>query len=811
MPIFLKICLFSVLLTPVFAQFETSYQPETTKNNDLLHTELHLKPNWQKKQIAGSATLRLKPHFYDQKSVILDAKGFEIQGVIGQKGDTLKYTYDGFHLNINLGRTYTRKDTFSVAINYVAKPYEAAFESSSKSTEHGLYFIFDSNKPLHFWSQGETQGNSFWFPTMDTPNQKHTQDIFLTVDNQYVTLSNGKLLTSIINADSTRTDHWQQLKPHAPYLTMIAGGLFDVQKEKAANNIELSYYVEPNYAPFSKAIFGRTAEMMAFFEQKLGVPYAWDKYAQMVVRDFKAGAMENTTATIHAENTLRDLNDLVDKNEDNTIAHELFHHWFGDLVTAESWSNLPLNESFANYSEYLWMEHKYGRAEADFHHQEELEGYLSESNEKQENLVRYHYADREDMFDAHSYNKGGRVLHMLRKYVGDEAFFEALKLYLTQNKFKAAEIHDLRKAFETVVGEDLNWFFDQWFLAKGHPILGVKEYYKDGKLTITLEQQQNLEQTPTYKLPLKIGVWTEDGKYNFDAILQDAIQIFTFDVSKKPLLVLVDEDTQLLGEILHQKSVEALKFQFLNAPNVLSRMVAFDSLAAVYAYKPDVLALLTAAKEDVCWQIREKAIGFQETIKAENPLETVATVLKLVRYDAKPAVRAAAIKLLRNLGTSTVHTPVYLKALADTSYAVRAAALQSLIDTQNEVADSLVKSLKNTNSSAIQLVLAEYFSKPTHPDFDWFVAKIPSQNASVLYESLQLFGALLLREKADKQVIGLQILENHARNHPQIYVRFGAFQTLQPFSGDRKIEKIIKDIVAKETDPMLLKVYRRFD
>ncbi len=133
------------------------------------------------------------------------------------------------------------------------------------------------------------------------------------------------------------------------------------------------------------------------------------------------------------------------------------------------WSNLPLNESFATYGEYLWFEHKYGRDEADWHLQFDLWNYLEEAVTGEKELIRFYYEERDDMFDAHSYQKGGRVLHLLRSIIGDEAFFKSLNLYLNKYEFGTAEIHDLRMAFEEVTGQDLNWFFNQWFMSKGHP------------------------------------------------------------------------------------------------------------------------------------------------------------------------------------------------------------------------------------------------------------------------------------------------------------------------------------------------------
>src|SRR5690606_29965928 len=125
------------------------------------------------------------------------------------------------------------------------------------------------------------------------------------------------------------------------------------------------------------------------------------------------------------------------------------------MVTAESWPNLPLNEAFATYGQYLWNEYKYGREYADKEAQSDLNGYLLSSRQKQVDVIRFELADREEMFDANSYNKGALILHMLRKYLGDEVFFASLNLYLTRHQYQAVEIHQLRLAFEEVSGEDL--------------------------------------------------------------------------------------------------------------------------------------------------------------------------------------------------------------------------------------------------------------------------------------------------------------------------------------------------------------------
>ena len=267
----------------------------------------------------------------------------------------------------------------------------------------GMYFINpkgeEKDKPTQIWTQGETESSSAWFPTIDKTNQKTTQELTVTVDNKYVTLSNGKLMSQKKNTDGTRTDYWKMDLPHAPYLFFLGVGDYAVVKDSWKGK-EVNYYVEKEYASVAKKIFGNTPEMMAFFSKITGVDYPWVKYSQITGRDYVAGAMENTTATIHQESAQQDARELVDGNNwEGTIAHELFHQWFGDYVTAESWSNLTLNESFADYSETLWDEYKYGKDAGDAENYQGMQGYLQSGSESKD-LVRFYYADKEDMFDA---------------------------------------------------------------------------------------------------------------------------------------------------------------------------------------------------------------------------------------------------------------------------------------------------------------------------------------------------------------------------------------------------------------------------
>ena len=389
---------------------EPSYNASRQRFVDLVHTKIEANLNWEDSQLNGKATLSMKPHFYELDSVVLDAKGMEIK-TITLSGKELSYDYsNGNTLTVYLDKTYKKDELITFTVDYIAKPEERETSGSAAITsDKGLYFINpkgeEEGKMTQLWTQGETEANSVWFPTIDAPNMKSSQEVLLTVDNKYTTLSNGKLISSKKNADGTRTDYWKQDLPHAPYLFMLAVGEFKVVKDSYTRGdgkkIEVNYYVEPEYENDAKAIFGKTPKMIKFFSNKLGVEYPWDKYSEIVVRDYVSGAMENTGAVIFGDYVYKTKRELIDGNDESTIAHELFHHWFGDLVTCESWANLPLNESFANYSQYLWDEYEYGIDEADYNAIEEANGYYQSGG--YHDLINFYYDDKEAMFDGHSY------------------------------------------------------------------------------------------------------------------------------------------------------------------------------------------------------------------------------------------------------------------------------------------------------------------------------------------------------------------------------------------------------------------------
>lgn len=677
--------------------WKTQYREAARRINDLVHTRVDARFDFAKSYMYGKAWVTLKPHFYPTDSLALDAKGMDLHKVAIVKGGKLtdlKYKYDGWILNIQLDKTYKAGEEYTVFVDYTSKPNELKVKGSAAITDaKGLYFINplgeEKDKPTQIWTQGETEATSVWVPVIDKPNQKTTDEISMTVPAKFVTLSNGKLVSQKKNADGTRTDTWKMDLPHAPYLFFMGAGDYAVAKDSYKGK-EVAYYVEKEYGPVARKIFGYTPEMMGFYSRILGVEYPWVKYDQIVGRDYVSGAMENTTATLHQESAQQDARELVDGNVwETTIAHELFHQWFGDLVTCESWSNLTLNESFANYSETLWDEYKHGKDAGDAQNYNDMQGYLQSQSDKKP-LVRFYYDDKEAVFDAVSYNKGGRILHMLRNFVGDSAFFKSLHLYLTTNKFKSAEAQQLRLAFEDVTGEDLNWFWNQWYYGSGHPKLSIEYAYDDNAKQVNVIVKQT-QADKIFKLPATIDIYNGSQKVRHHEWVNDKVDTFSYAYTTRPDLVNFDGDKILLLEKKENKTLENYIHQYRYAGLYLDRREAIE-----YCLRnqdnPQALALLKQAAKDKYFGLRNLVLSRLDMKKNTVKQEMEPLITDIARNDPKTVVKATAIGLLANYDNPE-YKSIFIRHVNDSSYSVAGASLEALAKTDSAAAYAAAQKL----------------------------------------------------------------------------------------------------------------------
>jgi aminopeptidase N len=737
----------------VDSSWKETYRAVATKTNNIKHTKLVASFNYEKSQMNGEVWLKLQPHFYPTKTLVLDAKAMDIKEVALMKGTAkakLSYTYDSLQLHIDLDKTYTAKESYTIYIKYIARPNESKGQGSEAIRDaKGMYFInplgTDKEKPTQIWTQGETEASSVWIPTIDKTNQKTTQEFYLTVPSKYVSLSNGLLVKQTDLKNGFREDVWKMDLPHSPYLFFIGIGDYAVVKDSYKGK-EVSYYIEKAYEKEARKIYGNTPQMIAYFESKLGVAYPWSKYAQISGRDYVSGAMENTTATLHSDAVQQDARELIDGNNwESTIAHELFHQWFGDLVTAESWSNITVNESFADYSQTLWFEHSQGKDAGAFENYTGLRNYLSSPSDAEKNLVRFFYKDKEDVFDLVSYQKGGRILNMLRHLVGDDAFFASLNKYLTDNKFSNGSAIKLKLAFEAVTGKDLNWFFNQWYFGNGHPYVRIQQKYMTEQQKVLVTIQQTQTQNKLFTLPVGIDVYINGNRNHYEVWSKNKVDSFYFPAAVAPDNVNVDNDKVLLWAKDESKPIEQYAYQFKHARNFMDRFEAANE-AATNLKNPAAKAIIEAAIKDTFHVIRSIALNSYNPTAIDVAME--AQIIQIAQTDKVSTVREDAINVLSKIN-KPIFTPLYEKWVHDSSYTVAGAALAALEIVDSTKAIAIAKAfskqtLKKRLNTVVTTILTKYGDEQMFDFVSSTYAKLNIQS-SEKFEMTAPFAQLLIK------------------------------------------------------------------
>lgn len=794
-------------------QYSVPYQPSPTKYHDLLHTKLEVSFDWEKQCLHGIATLQLQPHFYPQQSLELDARNMAIHSIVmleEQVRKKLNHNYDGQKLIIDLSRTYSREEPYLLEITYTTRPSQSKIANGTISNENkGLYFINpngrDLDKPQQIWTQGGINSSSCWFPTIDTPNQRCTQEVYITVDDKFRTLSNGALVYTMLNEDQTRTDYWHMDLPHAPYSFMLAVGEFvDVQDEW--NDIPVNYYMEPAYEPYAKSIFGHTPEMLDLFSAKLDYPYPWPKYSQVIVRDFPTAAMWNTTASIFTEALQVDDRELLDKDYDDIIARELFHQWFGTLVTCESWPHLPLNESLAYLGAHLWRAHKYGGYARDLSIWNTLNSYLAETKNKQTSPIKPYYTDPRELFDGHSYHKGPLVLHMLKHYLGEEAFFKSLSHCLKKHAFASIDIHQFRKAFEEITGEDLNWFFNQWFLAPGHPKVQVEHSYDNGGLTLKMWQKPNAS-TPIYQLPIVVDIWLQGNKQRYRVMAKDLYNEFTWKLPQQPELVHINRNSLLVAEVIHPKTATENQYLYYYGADFFAKYEALTYFISS-EHNDTYYQVLQDALQDDYWFFRMIAVEALAGCRDKAYATIEASLIDLSKNDSYAAVRAAAIRSLSSSQEPNKYTSLYKTSLADSSYHLVSTALYAYATTSEDTAKpAILAEFEAYDNLKIITALADYYTATKQLDkYNWLKDKVTRLHGRVGFEHLIVILGKYIAVIPDKKIQedGLSIMQGIATSNATLRLRLAIYRTLKQLPRTRTVRKIIDEIEVNEQYKPLL-------
>ena len=672
---------------------------------DQRNIKLDLRFDFAKLQAIGTETITLAPTVKDLKRVDLDAAFMVFESAKLAKGTPLTFAYDDKQerLSINLDRAYQPTDEITIVISY--HTIKAPPERIALIAGGGLNFIMpradDPTRPKQAWTQGEAESNHFWFACFDHPNDFVTTEIVATVEKPLIVISNGKLISTKENSDGTRTFDWKIDAPHATYLTSLVVGEYRTVTGDYAG-VPVQTYVYPSEFDEGTVTAARLPEMVKFFSEKTGLKYPYAKYAQTMARDF-GGGMENISATTQTDNMIHDARAELDQTSDGLESHELAHQWFGDYLTARSWSDIWLNESFATYFQAMWDEHSLGHDAFLYSdvkaNQDQYFGAWNRGLRRP--IVTKNYMNPDAVFDTYAYPRGGAVLHMLRTFLGEDNWWRSINHYLTKHAHQPVETAQLRIAIEETTGQPMDWFFDEWVYKMGHPVFRVTQTYDQTKKELTLNVRQEQKPDPESQYPqvglfqtpvdIEIGTATNT-RVERVQIEPKEEQSFKFAVDAEPLLVGFDYNGTLIKEIIFKKTVAELLYQLKNDKDLLGRIWALSQLTTQMKDDKNVSpdremirkAIGEAATNDPFWGTRANAVTSLSGSKEAKDTLLAAT------KDSNSTVRTSAVNSLASTKDPSLAN-VYTQLISDRSYQVIRAAAAALGQTKSAAAyDPLV-------------------------------------------------------------------------------------------------------------------------
>jgi aminopeptidase N len=323
----------------------------------LAHVRLEWDLDLARKRLSGTATLTLVARRDRLTALTFDAVELDIESVTVD-GRTAGFDNDGEKLRVVCPEPPPEGAKVEVAIRYACQP------------RRGLYFIGpDADHPdraVQCWTQGQDDDSRYYWPCIDHPIEKFTTEVICAAPAANFVLSNGVLRARDELPDGRVRWHYALEFPQPAYLvTLVAGPFVEIAERAPRTGVDVFYYVPPGREDDARRSFRRTPEMIDFFSERIGVPFAYPRYSQITVSEFIFGGMENTTATTLTDLVLLDERAAIDHDVEGLVSQELAHQWWGDLLTCREWSEAWLNEGFATYFEYVWREHAKGRDEAD--------------------------------------------------------------------------------------------------------------------------------------------------------------------------------------------------------------------------------------------------------------------------------------------------------------------------------------------------------------------------------------------------------------------------------------------------------------
>jgi aminopeptidase N len=528
---------------------------EQTSQVDILRIQATLTPTFETRAMYGKVTVTFRPLFA-VKEIRLDAQKMKVSN--GSENASVTAT----DTQILITGDFKAHTDYQVSFEYNAQPKKALYVVNHQG-EHQL------------WTQGQGKYTSNWLPSIDDMNDKIEFDLTVVAPHKYTVISNGNVL-SIEERNKTKIWRFDMTQSMSSYLVALAIGMYEVAEELSSSGVPLQYYyyptdslkVEPTYR-YSKRIFD-------FFETEIGIPYPWQNYKQVPVKDFLYAGMENTGTTLFSDSFVVDSLGFEDRNYVNVNAHELAHQWFGNLVTETKSEHHWLHEGFATYYALLAERTIFG--EDYFYYK------LYQTAEQLKELSDMGKGQKLVAAGGSSlnyYQKGAWALHILREKVGEDAFAKAVQAYLTKFAYTNVTTEDFMSEVALASGMDLTAFTKDWLYQGAFQAddalnalkksFAMKRYFEVQALrAVPMEQKVN---------QLALAIASDEDYTGQEAVYQLAEA--SLDVSK----VLYETAIESSNLFIRQAVAESIP------PEHLLKLPSFDALLTDVSYVTRELAL----------------------------------------------------------------------------------------------------------------------------------------------------------------------------------------------------------------------------
>lgn len=556
-------------------------------NIDVLHYDLDLMADPVTGVLQGVSTVTFRALVKGLSYVVLDALDMQIAEVRDLAGRPLEHVYDGELVTIELAESLPGNSVAGVSIRYRAL---AAQELNLTHPD-----VTDGERMVAAYTYTQPEGSRTWYPCLDRPSDKATLTIAVTVPPGHRALSNGVPVGVSPSEDGGSRFAYRMEQPTATYLVSLALGAYETHTIGSFRDKPLTLWTPPRIAAQALAETRRTQRMMEVFSAFTGLEYPFPVYAQSIAEAYR-GSMEHQAAT-----TMGGSRVSGDGSGEGVVAHELAHQWFGDWVTCRTWGNLWLNEGFATYLPMVFFaaEGEASRASSEINWWRD--GYFEEALTSVRALSSPSF-DIDTIFDSHSYEKGGLVIHYLRWLAdrmpvasgadaalgsSDSTFTAVLRHYLTENGGGTVTSETFQASFEHVTGQSWQAIFDQWVRSPGHPKLSVSYEATAAGVTLRVEQKQATRpENPwrSFSFVLPVELFLEDGTRRELALdLYRSVQTFTLELPAAVVAVSIDPGWVVPAEVETTQSAAAWRKILMESPHVPSRVNAVRALRALGA------------------------------------------------------------------------------------------------------------------------------------------------------------------------------------------------------------------------------------